>query len=126
MNINATAGREAAPAATEPKLMSLVRAISTVRTMRDEMKTTCPDTLQVRRYMAAVDKLVDYVTTPSDRWIANIFLLLLGFLLLSLGVTCGAAGCWHAFHGTAQAAIIGKYAAGFMGFGLLSLLGVRK
>ena len=126
MNINATAMHETAPAASGPKLMSLVHAISITRTMRADMEETCPDTAQVRCYLAAVDKLVDYVTTPSDRWVANIYLLVLGALLLALGVVCGAAGCWHAFHGHPEAQTIGLYAAGFLAFGLMSLLGVRK
>lgn len=126
MNINATAMRETAPAASGPKLMSLVHAISITRTMRADMEETCPDTAQVRCYLAAVDKLVDYVTTPSDRWVANIYLLVLGALLLALGVVCGAAGVWHAFHGSVQAAIVGKYALGFFVAGWMSFAGVRK
>jgi len=117
MNINAI---------TETKPMSLVRAISTARTMRADMEASCPDTAQVRRYLAAVDKLVDYVTTPSDRWVANIYLLVLGAMLLALGVVCGAAGVYHAFHGHAEAGMIGLYATGFFVSGWVSLLGVKR
>ena len=108
------------------KPMSIARAITTARLMRTEMAENCPATPEVQRYLAAVDRLVDYVTTPSDRWVANIYLLILGVTLLALGAVCGAAGCWYAFHGAAEAVVVGEYAAGFFGAGLLSLVGVRK
>ena len=107
-----------------PKPMSVLTAIRVARTMRDEMVEKCGGT--VANYVAATDRLIEYVTTPSDRTLANMYLLVLGALLLTLGIVCGAVGVYHAFHGTSEAKVIGVYAAGFFAAGWLSLRGVRK
>lgn len=73
-----------------------------------------------------LDRLVTHGEAESDRTWANMYLLVLGALLLTLGAICGAAGCWHALHGNAVAPVTGAYAAGFMAFGWLALWGVRK
>lgn len=108
----------------QPKHMSIITAIRIARTMREEMVTKCGDT--VANYVAATDRLIEYITTPSDRELANMYLLVIGATLIALSVVCGAAGVYHAFHGHAEAGIIGLYAAGFFVSGWASLLGVRR
>lgn len=108
----------------KPKKLNLMTCIEKLRAMRKELIEKCADTSQ--EYIEALEWMIHYITTPSDRTLANMYLLIVGWLLMTLGVVCGAAGCWHAFHGTAQAAIIGKYAAGFFAAGWVCFLGVRK
>ena len=114
----------AKPGQEPPKHMSIITAIRIARTMREEMVSKCGDT--VANYVAATDRLIEYITTPSDRELANMYLLVIGATLIALSVVCGAAGVYHAFHGHAEAGIIGLYAAGFFVSGWASLLGVRR
>jgi hypothetical protein len=73
-----------------------------------------------------LNRLVIHGEAESDRTWANILLLVVGALLITMSVVVGAIGAYHAFHGHAEAKIIGVYAAGFMVFGWTSLLGVRR
>jgi hypothetical protein len=73
-----------------------------------------------------LNRLVIHGEAESDRTWANILLLLVGVLLITMGVVVGTVGAYHAFHGHTEAKIIGLYAAGFMVFGWTSLLGVRR
>ena len=74
----------------------------------------------------AIETLRSHAENVSDRWAANIYLIVIGVICSALSVVCGAAGVYHAFHGHAEAGIIGLYAAGFFAAGWVSLLGVQR
>lgn len=111
-------------AAKLDKHFSLIRDIHTLRRMRDEMVVKCGDT--VKEYVEAVDRLIEYTVNPSDRELANLYLLIVGASGIALGVVCGAAGVFHAFHGRPEAGMIGLYASGFFAAGWICLRGVKK
>lgn len=103
---------------------SVLQDIITLRAMRKEMVEKCGDT--VANYIAATDRIIDYLTNPDDRTLANMYLLIVGASLILLGVVVGAAGAYHAFHANPEARIIGLYAAGFFAAGWICLRGVKK
>jgi hypothetical protein len=106
------------------KKPSVLQDIITLRAMRKEMKEKCGET--VSSDIEATDRIIEYITSPDDRTLANMYLLIVGASLILLGVVVGAVGAYHAFHAHPEAKIIGVYAAGFMVFGWTSLLGVRR
>ena len=108
----------------EPKPMSVLTAIRVARTMRDEMVEKCGGT--VANYIAATDRIIDYLTNPDDRTLANMYLLIVGASLILLGVVVGAVGAYHAINGHDVARVTGLYAAGFFAAGWIALRGVRK
>ena len=81
-----------------------------------------PDDEQVR----ALYTLQDCADNVSDRWAANIYLIIVGVICSVLGVVLGSAGAYHAMRGNPEAVVVGKYAAGFFVAGLVSFAGVRK
>lgn len=103
---------------------SVLQDIITLRAMRKEMKEKCGDT--VDNYIAATDRIIEYITNPDDRTLANMYLLIVGASLILLGVVVGAVGAYHALNGHAVAPITGLYAAGFFTAGWIALRGVRK
>jgi hypothetical protein len=108
----------------KPKPMSVLTAIRVARTMRDEMVEKCGGT--VANYVAATDRIIDYLTNPDDRTLANMYLLIVGASLILLGVVVGAVGAYHALNGHDVARVTGLYAAGFFAAGWVSLRGVKK
>jgi hypothetical protein len=103
---------------------SVLQDIITLRAMRKEMKEKCGDT--VANYTAATDRIIEYITNPDDRTLANMCLLIVGASLILLGVVVGAVGAYHALNGHAVARVTGLYAAGFFAAGWIALRGVRK
>jgi hypothetical protein len=103
---------------------SVLQDIITLRAMRKEMVEKCGDT--VANYIAATDRIIDYLTNPDDRTLANMYLLIVGASLILLGVVVGAVGAYHALNGHAVARVTGLYAAGFFAAGWVSLRGVKK
>ena len=107
------------------KKPSLIAAIGTVRTMREEMIEKCGDT--VKDYIAAVDRIIDYLVNPDDRTITNLTLYVTGGICALLGLCCGICGAVYVFMANLPAAqTLGLYAAGFGGFGWLCFKGVRR
>lgn len=104
--------------------MELGEATKIGRDALDEMMAegAKPDDRDIRM----LNRLVIHGEAESDRTWANILLLVVGYLLVTMAVVVGTAGAYHAFHGHVEAKIIGLYAVGFMAFGWVSLLGVRK
>ena len=104
--------------------MELGEATRIGREAIDEMMAegANPDDQDIRM----LNRLVIHGEAESDRTWANILLLVVGALLITMSVVVGTAGAYHAFHAHPEAKIIGVYAAGFMVFGWTSLLGVRK
>lgn len=103
---------------------SVLQDIITLRAMRKEMVEKCGDT--VANYIAATDRIIDYLTNPDDRTLANMYLLIVGASLILLGVVVGTVGAYHALNGHDVARVTGLYAAGFFAAGWLALRGVRK
>ena len=103
---------------------SVLQDIITLRAMRKEMKEKCGDT--VANYIAATDRIIEYITNPDDRTLANMYLLIVGASLILLGVVVGAVGAYHALNGHDVARVTGLYAAGFFAAGWIALRGVRK
>ncbi len=103
---------------------SVLQDIITLRAMRKEMVEKCGDT--VANYIAATDRIIEYITSPDDRTLANMYLLIVGASLILLGVVVGAVGAYHALNGHDVARVTGLYAAGFFAAGWIALRGVRK
>jgi hypothetical protein len=106
------------------KKPSVLQDIITLRAMRKEMVEKCGDT--VANYIAATDRIIEYITSPDDRTLANMYLLIVGASLILLGVVVGAVGAYHALNGHDVARVTGLYAAGFFAAGWIALRGVRK
>ena len=103
---------------------SVLQDIITLRAMRKEMKEKCGET--VSSYIEATDRIIEYITSPDDRTLANMYLLIVGASLILLGVVVGAVGAYHALNGHDVARVTGLYAAGFFAAGWVSLRGVKK
>ena len=104
--------------------MELGEATKIGREAIDEMMAegAKPDDQDLRM----LNRLVIHGEAESDRTWANILLLVVGYLLITMSVVVGTAGAYHAFHGNVEAKIIGAYATWFFLAGWVSLLGVRK